>query len=524
MVTGNFQMSLLITLLTVFIIISFVASKLTESKHDKEKPKTIFCVATGFFGHLNPVTELCRLLQAAGYNVVFGSHEVYRNKVEGRKTRSFVESKGLSYIDLSPAGPWDDSSHHRLDFENSLYEKDAFWSNIQSMRRNIHSHFIPLWAHYYKNSLEVISQWKPDLMIVEGIAWGGIDAAVKTNTSFITLYTSALGTMDAILPMDPISPSMFSSNLPLPLNSSTLTLGMSSMLKALYPILFADIIFSMLWLRYYEDLTFASFPKEQVLKSREIIVTSSLSLEYPRLTSLPTNIHLVGSGIHYESIEFNSKFSNNSKLYSWLNPESKNTACFQKKLVYIAFGTQAPLRFVAKIILDGILLSLDIIENICILWSLPEDMMKYVNKDNRTLTSVEDGCSSDFQDESFFYHDRLRIEPWVPQTAVLNLNSTILFVSHCGMNSASESIALSTPLICLPFFADQPANAARLQYFKVAHSVLYHKNLTANIFANAIVSACFDDKILNFAKDVATIVRNDGGLAKAMDVVERHLR
>ena len=60
------------------------------------------------------------------------------------------------------------------------------------------------------------------------------------------------------------------------------------------------------------------------------------------------------------------------------------------------------------------------------------------------------------------------------------LPNTRLFVSHCGMNGVMESVfhkvtrdfvlskiiifsARQVPLVCLPIFADQPDNAARVQ-------------------------------------------------------------
>ena len=39
---------------------------------------------------------------------------------------------------------------------------------------------------------------------------------------------------------------------------------------------------------------------------------------------------------------------------------------------------------------------------------------------------------------------------------------TVLFVSHCGMNGVMESVYHRVPLLCMPIFADQPDNAARL--------------------------------------------------------------
>ena len=42
------------------------------------------------------------------------------------------------------------------------------------------------------------------------------------------------------------------------------------------------------------------------------------------------------------------------------------------------------------------------------------------------------------------------------------LPNTRLFVSHCGMNGVMESLYHRVPLLCMPIFADQPDNSARL--------------------------------------------------------------
>ena len=39
----------------------------------------------------------------------------------------------------------------------------------------------------------------------------------------------------------------------------------------------------------------------------------------------------------------------------------------------------------------------------------------------------------------------------------------VAFVSHCGANSMYESLMAAVPIVCCPGFADQPANAARLE-------------------------------------------------------------
>ncbi len=69
--------------------------------------------------------------------------------------------------------------------------------------------------------------------------------------------------------------------------------------------------------------------------------------------------------------------------------------------------------------------------------------------------------------------NNFHVYPTVPQISVLK--KTDVFVTHGGMNSVSEALACGVPMVVIPFMADQPTNAQRIEELGLGRHLEYQK-------------------------------------------------
>jgi MGT family glycosyltransferase len=105
----------------------------------------------------------------------------------------------------------------------------------------------------------------------------------------------------------------------------------------------------------------------------------------------------------------------------------------------------------------------------------------------------------------------------VPQVALLDTVST--FVTHTGANSMHEALFHDVPLVCVPFFGDQHANAARVTELG-AGTRLAAKGLTAEQVRGAVLHVHEDPSYRAAARRLGDTLRRTGGLEQALGVVE----
>ncbi|XP_066283174.1 UDP-glucuronosyltransferase 2C1-like [Branchiostoma lanceolatum] len=84
---------------------------------------------------------------------------------------------------------------------------------------------------------------------------------------------------------------------------------------------------------------------------------------------------------------------------------------------------------------------------------------------------------------------------WLPQNDLLAHPKTRAFITHAGSNGLYEALHHGVPMVCLPLFADQPANAARV----VARGLgvrLDFSTVTAEQLYQAILHVATNNSIL----------------------------
>ncbi|KAK0409899.1 hypothetical protein QR680_004824 [Steinernema hermaphroditum] len=66
----------------------------------------------------------------------------------------------------------------------------------------------------------------------------------------------------------------------------------------------------------------------------------------------------------------------------------------------------------------------------------------------------------------------VKVLSWAPQREIIAHKRTVLFFTHGGLKSLKEAICAETPLLVLPFFADQIPNAVNMRHLGFAESLI----------------------------------------------------
>ena len=111
--------------------------------------------------------------------------------------------------------------------------------------------------------------------------------------------------------------------------------------------------------------------------------------------------------------------------------------------------------------------------------------------------------------------DNIQVRQRVNQIEVLQ--RTDVFLSHCGMNGANESLFYEVPLVMFPQGADQGVVADRIA--ELGAGVLL-KKYTAKDIRNAIELVLHNPQYKENAKKISESFKRSGGVKEAVDKIE----
>lgn len=111
----------------------------------------------------------------------------------------------------------------------------------------------------------------------------------------------------------------------------------------------------------------------------------------------------------------------------------------------------------------------------------------------------------------------VRIEPWIPQDAVLPHCAAV--VTHGGYGTASAALGHGLPMVLVPISADQPLNSQRLSAAGVGLTLAAADRSAAAIRA-AIETVLTDPSYRQTAQRLAAAARQRPGLDHGLDLLE----
>ncbi|XP_023172080.2 UDP-glucuronosyltransferase 1-8-like [Drosophila hydei] len=99
------------------------------------------------------------------------------------------------------------------------------------------------------------------------------------------------------------------------------------------------------------------------------------------------------------------------------------------------------------------------------------------------------------------------ISDWFPQDDILAHENVVLFITHGGLLSTTESIYHGKPFVGIPIFGDQFVNMARAEQLGYGVTVTYSK-LTAETFENAIKKILTDPQYAQQVREISARFRD----------------
>ena len=374
--------------------------------HDTGRQKSALFTAIPLVGHVNPLLRQAQELARRGWLVAFAGVREIADHVR-------AEAPDVTFADLGPMGTvGDELRKHQHDASRD----DDFVRGSLTIVRGL----TRVWPVMFDGLTREISRSRPDLMVADLFTAAGACAADHARVPYVLNNPDLLPAISVrVLPP--------ADHLP-PLFSGKSIRDVSPLFRLGAPVL-RRVAATAASMTIGEDLNAArrtrGLPAVDVherQRDRLILVNGAFGVEYER--TLPPRVHMVGPMLPRE--------------HSALPAELNQWITDGPPVVYANLGTIA-------VPSDALLATMHDAfssQRFRVLWIAKGEHASRMPR-NRSAN--------------------VRVMEWGPPlSSVLHHPNVRAFVSHCGINSAYESLAAGVPIVGIPMFADQLDMAVRV--------------------------------------------------------------
>ncbi|MGO4438900.1 glycosyltransferase [Rhizobium sp. RAF56] len=192
----------------------------------------------------------------------------------------------------------------------------------------------------------------------------------------------------------------------------------------------------------------------------------------------------------FPALKFHSSLPLSDGLRAWLDAD------IERPIVYVSFGSAVEIDGgFARAVYDG-LRSLDV----RVIWSLPANQQPLLSK-----LPVD---------------EKIRFESFVPQPEILGIAKVRCFVTQAGPHGVQEALFGATPMLCIPFFADQAYNASVVEHLGVGKK-LWRRDVSVQSVSSCIRDILDGEQYQSKAKTISEeLLCNEGSAAISQHVGE----
>jgi len=442
--------------------------------------RRILFVSESSWGHINPLISIAGDLAGRGIgDIWFASTDDRKAAIEaicGGESVRFA-SLGPAKPELDPAN-WPDETMRAMTTGSPLRNLAALLDvNLDHANHR----------QQYLRTLEVIDQLRPALAVIDIYTRWAIDAAAKRGVPYLLTCPS---------PVSHVYSERLPWSYPTPLSGLPRDMSASQKIRnVLFRLGVLAVVLRPKHLRANTEFARTrraeglanppAHPSRYADGAVAVLAHSVFGIEYP-FPDIPGNVRMLGAII---SRDTSTKVADGGGLARWLDR--------RESVVYAAFGT------VVRLAPRQIQAITDVAARLGpkhhVLWKLPRSQQRL----------LPDALPPN-----------LRVESWVPSPlAVLAHPHVRVFFNHGGGNAINEGLHFGKPQLVMPFWTDNPDNAARVVDCGAGLAVPHASGAEACDLAAKLTRLLGEPGFRSRAEHWSRQLRQAGGVAAAADEI-----